>query len=117
MVVTHPRTAGRHRPPLTSVHHDVSEQTALGEVMVRSLERAQLRLGALVAAFTSAALFGVPLLFLAFPWLGDVSIGEVPLGWLVLAVVIFPVVIVCAWLYIRGAERNERRFADLVERS
>lgn len=114
--VTNPRTTAV-RPARSSVRRDVREQTALGEVMLRSLERAQLRLGALATAVVGAVLFGIPVLFLLWPAARETRVVGLPVGWLLLAFVVFPVLIGTGWLYVRGAERNERRFSDLVDRS
>jgi hypothetical protein len=116
VTVTHPRTASAHRARRTSVRREVGEQTALGEVVLRSLERAQLRLALLVAAVVGAVMFGIPVLFLAWPAARQAQVGGLPLGWLLLGLVVFPVIVVAGWLYVRGAERNERRFSRLVER-
>jgi hypothetical protein len=38
------------------------------------------------------------------------------LPWVLLGVLVFPVVVLAGWFYVRQAERGEREFADLVER-
>ena len=114
--VTNPRTGAPRRPSRTSVRREVREQTALGEVVLRSLERAQLRLALLVAAVVGAVLFGIPVLFLAWPAARRAEVAGLPLGWLLLGLVVFPVIVLAGWAYVRGAERNERRFRQLVER-
>ena len=38
-----------------------------------------------------------------------------PLPWLLLGVLVYPALVVGAWLYIRQAERNEAEFSDLVQ--
>lgn len=39
------------------------------------------------------------------------------LPWVLLGVVVFPVFVLAGWFYVRQAERSEREFAELVERS
>ncbi|MEZ0072478.1 hypothetical protein [Planotetraspora sp. GP83] len=115
VVVTSPRTAAARRPrhPLT---REIDEQTRLGEVYMRSLVRTQFRLGLFVCTVLACVVGGLPLLFLLVPELRAVRLAGLPLPWVVLAGVIYPAFVVGAWLYVRQAERNERDFADLVER-
>jgi hypothetical protein len=37
-----------------------------------------------------------------------------PLPWLLLGFVVYPVLVLLGWRYVRRAERNERNFADLL---
>ena len=115
VVVTSPRTAAAQRPryPVT---REIDEQTKLGEVYMRSLIRTQLRLALFVCTVLAALIGGLPLLFLMVPELREVEILGIPLPWVVLAGLIYPAFVVGAWLYVRHAERNERHFAELVER-
>ncbi|HZC25512.1 MAG TPA: hypothetical protein VE287_00730 [Actinopolymorphaceae bacterium] len=115
-VVTSPRMRAsvRQRQYVT---REIDAQTPLGQVYMRSLIRAQLHLGLLVLAVVGAVLLGLPLLFAGVPELGSVSALGLPLPWLLLGVVVHPALIAAAWFYVRQAERNEREFADLVERS
>jgi hypothetical protein len=39
-----------------------------------------------------------------------------PLAWVILGFAAYPVLIGLGWVYVRTAERNERDFADMVER-
>ena len=58
----------------------------------------------------------LPLVFHLVPGLADVDVIGMPLPWLLLGVVVYPVLVLLGWRYVRSAERNERDFADLVER-
>jgi hypothetical protein len=115
VVVTSPRTAAARRPrhPLT---REIDEQTQLGEVYMRSLVRTQFRLALFVCTVLACVAGGLPLLFLLVPDLRGTQVLGLPLPWVVLAGLIYPAFISGAWLYVRQAERNERDFADLVER-
>ncbi|MEZ5118021.1 MAG: hypothetical protein R2737_17295 [Candidatus Nanopelagicales bacterium] len=118
--VTHPRTAAarrRSRGSASAGRRDLSEQTPLGTVLLLSLKRSQLRLALLVAASVGALLGGIPVLFLAVPALRNATLAGIPAGWLLLGLVVFPVICLVAWWYVRAAERNERRFTDLVDRT
>ncbi len=105
-------------PPVrsnTSVWQEVAEQSAVGEVMVRSLIRSQLRLALVVSAGFVAALL---ICWLAVRWVpafADWRILGIPAPWLMLGVGVYPVIGMCAWLYVRAATRNENRYRDLVE--
>ncbi|MFE7773760.1 hypothetical protein ACFU5O_07660 [Streptomyces sp. NPDC057445] len=107
---------GARRPPgHAPARSEISEQTPLGDVYVRSLMRSQLR-AALYALGTLVLLVGtLPLLF-AFPAavLGSFS-SPGPFVWVALGVVVYPVMWSVARWYVRRAERNERDFTGLVE--
>ncbi|MFO7253086.1 MAG: hypothetical protein DIU60_020290 [Actinomycetes bacterium] len=114
-VVTSPRTIAVRRPryPLT---REIDEQTKLGEVYMRSLVRTQLRLGLFVCSLLGCVVCGLPLLFLLVPPLRVVEVLGVPLPWLLLGGLIYPLFTLAGYFYVRSAERNERDFADLVDR-
>ncbi|MFI9555760.1 hypothetical protein [Nonomuraea endophytica] len=115
VTVTSPRTAAarRRRYPAT---REIDEQTVVGEVYMRSLLRTQFRLALFVCTVLACVIGGLPLLFLLLPDVRGLHLLGVPLPWAVLACLIYPAFVVGAWLYVRQAERNERHFADLVER-
>lgn len=104
------------RPPSRSVSRDIDEQTVVGEVYMRSLMRAQMRLALGVLVGFALTLCSLPLLFAVAPTLRTLQVLGIPLPWLVLGVLAYPLVGVAAWTYIRAAERAERDFADLVSR-
>lgn len=114
--VTSPRMRAVRRPPSRSVERDIDEQTAIGEVYMRSLVRTQLRLalGALVAFGVSVG--ALPLLFAVAPGLRTLQVAGVPAPWLLLGLLVYPFVAVTAWAYVRAAERAERDFSHLVGR-
>jgi hypothetical protein len=117
VVVTSARTSAVRRSRGPSATREIDEQTPLGEVLVRSLMRAQLRIALYVFALAGSVIGGLPLLLAAAPGLSRVHLLGLPLTWLLLGVVVYPVVCLAAWAYVRAAERNERDFADLVDRS
>jgi len=94
---------------------EIDDDTELGGMFIRSLMSAQLRLGLLVCLTVCGALAALPLAFELFPALGAASLLGLRLPWLLLGVVVFPVLVAGAWLYVRRAERNERRFVADVE--
>lgn len=117
VAVTHPRTAAARSAAKRGVRRDVNDGTALGVTMIRSLRRAQLRLALIVGSGLLVALGGIPLLFLLDPPLREARLGGLAVGWILLGVVVFPLIWLTAWWYVRAAERNESQFVDLVERS
>ena len=103
----------RDQRPLTS---EIDEQSNLGEVFVSGLMSAQLRLAAMVLAFGAVGLGGLPLLFLLVPATRSLEIGRIPLPWVILAVVVYPVALVVARYYVRQSERIETEFSAVIAR-
>jgi hypothetical protein len=113
--VSSPRTgtSSRRRP---SVSSEIDAQTELGEVYVRSLVRSQLRL-ALEVMLTLALTLGLlPVLFALVPASRSMRVAGVPMPWLLLGLVVYPLLVLLGWVYVRRAERNEQTFSDLVDR-
>lgn len=94
---------------------EVQEQTEIGEAMVRGLVRAQLGLAVRLALVAVCLLGSIPAAAFLFPVLSDVVVLGIRLPWLVLGVLVYPVLLVIGWIYIRMAERNEQDFTDLVD--
>jgi hypothetical protein len=115
VAVTSPRTRPAARPhyPVTQ---EIDEQTRLGEVYMRSLIRSQLRLALFVCTALACLVGGLPLVFMLAPRLREARLLGVPLPWVLLAGLIYPMFVGCAWWYVRQAERTEHDFADLVDR-
>jgi hypothetical protein len=99
-----------------SARREIDEQTGVGEVYMRSLMRAQLRLALSVLAVMTITLGSLPLLFAAEPRLGGIRLLSVPLPWIIVGVSIYPMLVLAAWWHVRAAERAERDFAEIVER-
>lgn len=100
-------------PPLT---RDIDEQSNLGEVYMSGLMGAQLTLALRVLAFGGFGLGGLPLLFLLVPATRTFDVGPIPLPWLVLGVVVYPVAVLVARYYVRQSERIEAEFSAAVGR-
>jgi len=45
-----------------------------------------------------------------------VRVGWVPLPWLLLGLLAYPLLVGLGWAYVRRAERNEQVFSELVDR-
>ena len=104
----------RRRPPVTSRAGDIDADTRLGGIYMRSLLREQLLLAARVLSVLALTVGLLPLVFHLFPHLSEIRVAGVPLGWLLLGVLVYPLLVVLGWWYVRRAERNERDFAELV---
>ncbi|MFD1824849.1 MULTISPECIES: hypothetical protein [Mumia] len=112
--IASPHTTARpHRR--RTVEQEIDEDTAIGEVYMRSLVRSQLRLALAVAALLVLLVGSLPLLFV-LSGLETVTVASVPLPWWLLGVAVYPLLFVVGWGFVRASERNERAFSDLVER-
>ncbi|MEU3456671.1 hypothetical protein ABZ671_24165 [Micromonospora sp. NPDC006766] len=95
---------------------ELTQQTRVGEALVRGLVRAQLALALRLSLLVLVGLGGLPWLFAIAPALGRTTVLGVNLPWLLLGVAAFPFLIAVGWAYVRLAERNEQDFTDLVQR-
>ncbi len=117
VTVTSPRTRAVRRPVGRQTLQALDEQDVVGELLLRSLMRAQLGLALRVAAVFAVLLGGLPLLFALVPATRDLEVLGIALPWLLLAGLVYPALLVGGAVYVRLAERNERDFVDLVKRS
>jgi hypothetical protein len=115
VVVTGPRTRSATRPTQRGVL-DLDEQTTVGEVYLRSLMRAQLRLAMTVCLAVLLVGGGLPLIFALWPAARSYRVAGLELPWLLLGLLVYPALVLGGWAYVRVAERNERNFVALVER-
>ncbi|MFY1697164.1 hypothetical protein [Solwaraspora sp. WMMA2101] len=95
---------------------DLTEQSQVGEALVRGLVRAQLALAVRLSAVVAIALGALPLLFSLAPAFGGLKVAGVNLAWLLLGVAAFPFLVVVGLAYVHLAERNEQDFVALVRR-
>jgi len=114
--VTSPRMEGPRRGPVRPVTTEIDEQTRLGELYMDTLIRAQWRLSISVLATASVMIGALPLLFLFLPGTRTLSVGPVPLPWLILGVLIYPAIWLAGRYYVRQSEQIEREFTELVAR-
>ena len=103
----------RRRAPQTRAG-DIDEQTQLGGVYLGSLLREQLWLAIRISGLLALGVGSLPLLFHVFPGLSEVSVLGMPLAWLLLGILVYPVLVLLGWRYVRSAERNESAFAELL---
>ncbi len=114
--ITSPRTTAARRPPVRGATREIDEQTGVGEVYMRSLMHDQLRLTLSVVGFVLVTLGGLPLLFAVLPVTRTMRLLGLPLPWLLLGVVVYPVLYGAARYYVRRAERIESEFTEFVGR-
>jgi hypothetical protein len=104
----------RARPDLTRA--ELTQQTEVGDVLVRGLVRAQLALALRLSLVVAIGLGGLPLLFAIAPRVAMAKLFGINLPWLLLGVAAFPFLVAVGWAYVRLAERNEQDFTDVVQR-
>ncbi|GEP49202.1 heavy metal transporter [Microbacterium saccharophilum] len=85
-------------------------------VFARALRRTQLRLALGTVSGFVIVTVALSLAIVAIPGLDGIVLLGVPLPWLLHAFAYYPVVLVFALRYARGADRNERRYRALRER-
>lgn len=105
----------RRRDPAGDRLREFREQTQVGAVFLGALMGRQLRLSLAVAAAFIAVLGIQPVLPVIWPQYGDATVLGLPLPWLVLGVLTYPVLIVLGLLYVRRAEGVDDDFTDLLE--
>lgn len=94
---------------------EIDAQTALGEALVDSLVRAQLRLAIVIVLMIAATLGSLPLVFRLVPAVSAAHIAGIPLPWLLLGFLAYPLLLALGWYYVIHAERNEAAFIDLLD--
>lgn len=94
---------------------EIDAQTALGEALVDSLIRAQLRLAIVIVIVVALTLGALPLAFRFAPAVVDAHIAGIPLPWLLLGFLAYPLLLALGWYFVVHAERNEATFIDLLD--
>ncbi|MDT7579900.1 MAG: hypothetical protein QOK35_1164 [Pseudonocardiales bacterium] len=106
VAVTSPQTrialAGRHGPPLRAPRLAAAEMERAEEV-----RKLQLRRAATALLAGAGFLVGLPLLLHLVPALDDIRVFAVPISWLAVAVLPWPVLAGLAWWQLRRAEDAE----------
>jgi hypothetical protein len=108
----HQDKARRTRLDMTD---EIDSQTALGEALVDSLIRAQLRLAIVIVVVVALTLGALPLAFRLVPSVTDAHIAGIPLPWLLLGFLAYPLLLALGWYFVVHAERNEAAFIDLLD--
>jgi len=95
---------------------EIDAQSEVGEIFMRSLMRAQLRLALTTVALLLMTVAIWPALFAIFPAVRHAHVFGLPLPWVVLGFAVHPVLIGLGWTHARRAERNEQAFGELLDR-
>ncbi|MEE6258342.1 DUF485 domain-containing protein [Plantactinospora sonchi] len=106
----------RRRTGTEATRAELTQQTQVGEALVRGLVRAQLALALRLSLVVAVGLGGLPLLFAIAPETGAAKLFGVNLPWLLLGAAAFPFLVAVGWTYVHLAERNEQDFTDVVQR-
>ena len=114
--VTSPRASAARRPHIPTGTREIDEQTRLGQVYMQSLIQSQLRLTLAVIGGVVLVLGSIPLLFWLVPPARTLSVFGLPLPWVILGILVYPVVYIAARIYVRKAERIEAEFTEFVGR-
>jgi putative solute:sodium symporter small subunit len=115
--VTSPWTERPRLRPRRTATTEIDAQSEVGQIYVGTLLRAQLRLAVNILVVLALTVGVLPLVFTLVPGLTSHHVLGMPLSWGILAFGCYPVLVFLAWRYVRLAERNERAFARVVERS
>ena len=104
------------RGPVRPLTEEIDERTALGEVYMAALLRAQLRLGAAVLPPRPCCSAACRCCSSPSPPPASLRVWRCRCPGSLLGVLVYPVVLLAARYYVRHSERIERDFADLVAR-
>jgi hypothetical protein len=104
------------RPQARRTATELTQQSAVGDVLLRGLIRAQLAHAIRLAAVLAVGLGGLPLLFAVAPDVAGARPMGIGLPWLLLGLAAYPFLFVLGAAYVHLAERTEAEFTDLVER-
>ena len=115
--VTSPWTERPRLRPRSTAASEIDAQSEVGEIYVGTLLRAQLRLAAGTLLTLGLTIGLLPLVFTLVPGLTTHHVLGMPVSWGILAFGCYPVLVLLGWRYLRRAERNERAFVRVVERS
>jgi len=98
--LAHSRRRARGRWRVPQLHPDDAERAL-------ALYQAQRRKGVLALVLMFVLLAGLPMLFSLWPSLDSLRLLGIPVSWLMLAVLPYPVMVLIAWWQLRRAERIE----------
>jgi hypothetical protein len=115
--ITSPHTERHGSRPRRTAASEIDAQSELGEIYLAALLRSQVRLAAGTLVTLAISIGALPVVFWLVPSLTTHHVLGMPVSWVVLAFACYPVLVLLAWRYVRAAERNEREFTHVVERS
>lgn len=95
---------------------EIAEQTSYGEILLDELIRRQLALSLRVASLFLLLLVALPLLNRFAPQLMAVHVLGLPLHWLVLAALVYPLLWALGAYFVATAKKHEDEFTELVRK-
>ena len=108
VTVTSPQTHLAMARRRTGVRADLPHLAPADLERARRIHREQLRRALVAVALLAVLIIGLPALLSAFPWLDKVRIAGVPVSWLAVAALPYPVLALLARWQLRRAEQVER---------
>jgi hypothetical protein len=112
VVLADPRS--RSTPTLRA-RVELEEQTSWGTLLINDLVKRQLRTGVVLAGVVLVLIGGLPLAFYLSPTFAAMRVIGLPLSWMLLGIVPFPLLLLTGLAYNSLAERHEREFVDMIE--
>jgi hypothetical protein len=94
---------------------ELAEATALGDVYLRRLRRAQLGLSLLAFVAFGGLVGALPLVIFLLPGLQEIYIAGLPLPIVLIVGPPFPLFVAMGWLYQRRADALDAAFRDLAD--
>lgn len=95
---------------------ELEEQTSWGELLIKDLVKRQLGVAMLLATLVLVVFGALPLAFYLAPGFASARVLGLPLAWVLLGAVPFPLLLGVGLLYNRLAARYERDFVNMIER-
>lgn len=112
VVLADPRS--RSTPTLRA-RVELEEQTSWGEALIKDLVKRQMRTALGLALLVLLTLASLPVAFYLSPGFAAIRVIGVPLAWLLLGIMPFPLLFGVGLIYNHLAEGHERDFVDLIE--
>lgn len=112
VVLADPRS--RSTPTLRA-RVELEEQTSWGEALIKDLVKRQIRTALGLALLVLLTLASLPVAFYLSPGFAAIRVIGVPLAWLLLGILPFPLLFVVGLVYNRLAEGHERDFVNMIE--
>ncbi len=109
-------TTGRGAPVTRGIALPGSAVDEADAVYARALMRTQLRLALGTVAGFVIVMVALAAVIALIPVIDEIILAGIPLSWLLQAFAFYPVILLFAVLYARGAARNEARYRALRER-
>ncbi|NIH77525.1 hypothetical protein [Amycolatopsis viridis] len=113
VVLADPRS--RRSTPTLRARLELEQQTSWDEVLIRDLVKHQLRTAIGLSVLVLVVLGALPVAFYVWPDFAALRVVGVPLAWLLLGLLPFPLLLLAGLVHNQLAERHERDFVDMIE--